>query len=88
MSTTRRRIKVGATLDPELVAAVDAHVALTPGMDRSAVLDDALRLWTERQQEFAMERQLREDAGRYNAERTDWRRIRGAAARKRLGRPS
>jgi len=44
MSTVRRRIKVGATLDPDLIAAVDAHVAATPGMDRSAVIDDALRL--------------------------------------------
>lgn len=87
MSTIRRRIKVGATLDPDLLAAVDAHVATTPGLDRSAVLDDALRLWTERQQEFAMERQLREDAARYNDERADWRRVRSAAARKRLDRP-
>lgn len=88
MSTIRRRIKIGATLDPDLVAAVDAHVAGTPGIDRSAVLDDALRLWNERQQEIAMERQLREDAARYGEERADWRRVRGAAARNRLGRPS
>lgn len=88
MSTTRRRIKVGATLDPDLLAAVDAHVADTPGMDRSAVLDDALRLWTERQQERAMERQLREDAARYGDERAEWRRVRGAAARAQVGRRS
>lgn len=86
MSTTRRRVKVGATLDPELVAAVDAHVAGTPGTDRSAVIDEALRLWHERQQEVAMERQLREDAAHYDAERAAWRRIRGAAARKRFDR--
>jgi len=77
---------VGATLDPDLLAAVDAHVAGTPGTDRSAVIDDALRLWHERQQAVAMERQLREDAARYGVERRDWRRVRGAAARKRLGR--
>lgn len=88
MSTTRRRIKIGATLDPDLVAAVDAHVAETPGTDRSAVLDDALRLWNERQLGLAMERQLREDAARYGEERADWRRVRGAAARKRIGRRS
>jgi len=88
MSTTRRRIKVGATLDPDLVAAVDAHVAGTPGTDRSAVIDEALRLWSERQQELAMERQLREDAARYNDERAGWRRVRGAAARRRLGGPA
>ena len=88
MSTTRRRIKIGATLDPDLVAAVDAHVADTPGTDRSGVIDDALRLWSERRQELAMERQLREDAARYGDERADWRRVRGAVARKRLSAPS
>ena len=85
MSTIRRRIKVGATLDPELVAAVDAHVAGTPGTDRSAVIDDALRLWNERQQDVAMERQLREDAARYGAERVAWKRLQGTAASRRLG---
>ena len=86
MSTIRRRIKVGATLDPDLLAAVDAHVAGTPGLDRSAVLDDALRLWNEHQQEVAMERQIREDAAGYSVERSDWRRVRVAAVGKRLGR--
>ncbi len=85
MSTNRRRVKVGATLDPDLVAAVDAYVAGDPALDRSAVIDDALRLWHERQQELAMERQLREDASRYAVERALWRRVRGAAARRRFG---
>lgn len=88
VSPIRRRIKVGATLDPSLVAAVDAHVASTPGTDRSAVIDDALRLWSERQQELAMERQLREDAAHSDDDRRDWRRVRGAAARRRLGGPA
>ena len=86
MTVVRRRIKVGATLDPDLIAAVDAYVAGNPGMDRSAVIDDALRLWHERQQNAAMERQLREDSARYDAEREGWRRIRDAAARRRFGR--
>ncbi len=77
----KRRVKVGATLDPELVAAVDAHVARHPGLDRSAVIDEALRLWHEREQGAAMQRQLREDAKRYDdPERVAWRRIRDAAA--------
>jgi Arc/MetJ-type ribon-helix-helix transcriptional regulator len=87
MSTNRRRVKIGATLDPDLVAAVDLHVARTPGTDRSAVIDDALRLWSERQQEVAMERQLRADAAHAGDERLDWRRVRGATARRRLERP-
>lgn len=87
MSVSRRRVKIGATLDPELVAAVDAHVAGTPGLDRSAVIDDALRLWSERQQELAMERQIREDVVRFGEEQRDWGSVRAAAARKRLARP-
>ena len=85
MSVNRRRVKIGATLDPDLVAAVDAHVADTPGTDRSAVLDEALRLWQQRHQDLAMERQLREDAASYGSEREDWRRIRRAAAVRRFG---
>jgi len=84
MSTTRRRVKVGATLDPGLITAVDAYVANNPGTDRSAVIDDALRLWHEREQERAMERQLREDASHYGAERADWKRVRQSAARRRF----
>jgi Arc/MetJ-type ribon-helix-helix transcriptional regulator len=80
-SAQRRRVKVGATLDPELVAAVDAHVAGHPGLDRSAVIDEALRLWQEREQGAAMQRQIREDAKYYDdPERVEWRRIRDAAA--------
>lgn len=78
-------MKVGATLDPDLVAAVDVYVAGNPGLDRSTVIDDALRLWHARQQELAMERQLREDAGRYDAERSGWQTIRKATAKRRFG---
>lgn len=84
MSAHRRRVKIGATLDPELVAAVDAHAADT-GTDRSAVIDDALWLWQQRQQERALERQLQEDASRYGEDRQDWQRLRDAAARRRFG---
>ncbi len=84
VSVSRKRVKVGATLDPGLVSAVDAYVTDNPGTDRSAVIDDALRLWHERQQERAMERQLREDASRYGAERVDWQRVRQSAARRRF----
>jgi len=84
MSAIRKRVKVGATLDPGLVSEVDAFVADNPGTDRSAVIDEALRLWHERQQERAMERQLREDATSYGADREDWKRIRRAAARRRV----
>ncbi len=78
------RVKIGATLDPDLVAAVDLYVTSNPGLDRSTVIDDALRLWHARQQELAMERQLLEDAGRDDAERSGWKTIRKEAAKRRF----
>ena len=83
VAATRRRVKIGATLDPDLVGAVDAYVAAHPDVDRSEVLDEALRLWCERQQELAMERQFSAPRSQLeNAERKAWRRIRTAAARR------
>lgn len=84
-SPTRRRVKVGATLDPDLIHAVDAYVMRHPGADRSAVIDDALRLWHEREQAAAMEQQLREDASHYDdRDRVAWREVRDATAARRL----
>jgi metal-responsive CopG/Arc/MetJ family transcriptional regulator len=76
-------VKVGATLDPELVAAVDRYVDEHPGRDRSSVIDEALQLWYARQQDEAMERQLL--APRSATERREaaaWARIRAAAAQR------
>jgi len=85
MSAVRRRVKVGTTLDPELVGAVDTYIAAHPGTDRSEVLDEALRLWCERQQELAMERQFSAPVSKEEiAERSSWRRLRTAAARRTL----
>lgn len=76
-----RRVKVGATLDPELVAAVDRYVGAHPDVDRSKVIDEALRLWYAQQQDLAMERALRAPrSARERSEAEDWRAIRGAAA--------
>jgi metal-responsive CopG/Arc/MetJ family transcriptional regulator len=72
-------VKFSITLDEALVSAVDAYIANNPGTDRSAVIDDALRLWAERQQEHAMERQLREDLSVSGPELAAWRRVRRAA---------
>lgn len=57
----RQRVKVSATLDPELLAVVDQYVADHPELDRSKVLDEAIALWYARQQERAMEAQFAED---------------------------
>jgi Arc/MetJ-type ribon-helix-helix transcriptional regulator len=81
------RVKVGATLDPSLVAAVDAYVRQHPGLDRSAVIDEALRLWHEREQDLAMRRQFTEDAKyRDDPDRVAWRELRTAAAARTLTR--
>jgi Arc/MetJ-type ribon-helix-helix transcriptional regulator len=79
--TRARRVKVGATLDPEMVAEVDRYVADHPPLDRSAVIDEALRLWYARRQEDALQRQL--TAPRSARERADakaWKAIRRASA--------
>lgn len=53
----RHRVKISATVDPALLRAVDAYVAEHGNLDRSTVIDEALRLWCARQQELAMEAQ-------------------------------
>ncbi len=53
----QRRVKVSATVDPALLHAVDAFVAENPEFNRSRVLEEALRLWQDRQLELALEAQ-------------------------------
>jgi Arc/MetJ-type ribon-helix-helix transcriptional regulator len=80
MARNAHRVKIGATLDPELVAAVDRYVGEHPDLDRSSVIDDALRLWYAKQQDLAMERQLTAPrSARERAEAEGWRSIRRAA---------
>lgn len=78
-----RRVKVGATLDPDLMTAVDRYVEGHPGSDRSGVIDDALRLWYAQRQEEAMARQFAAPRSRKGEEeRAAWKKIQGAAARR------
>jgi Arc/MetJ-type ribon-helix-helix transcriptional regulator len=81
----RHRPKITATLDPDLLAAVDAHVAAHPELDRSAVLDQALRLWRAHQLERAMQAQFEAPDGVDPAERRAWDDLRRAAAMRQLG---
>jgi hypothetical protein len=83
---SRRRPKITATLDPDLLAAVDAHVAAHPELDRSAVLDQALRLWRAQQLERAMQAQFETPDGVDPAERRAWDGLRRAAAVRQFGR--
>ena len=76
MPTTRRRPKVTATLDPELLASVDAYLVAYPGLDRSAVFDDALRLWRAHEMERAIEAQFAQSDGLPAEERQGWQALR------------
>jgi Arc/MetJ-type ribon-helix-helix transcriptional regulator len=81
---TRRRPKIGATVDAHLLAAVDDWVRRNPGYDRSRVIDEALRLWYEREQERAMEEQYSEPDDVDAEEWRDWQAVRRAAAARSL----
>jgi hypothetical protein len=77
----RHRVKISATLDPELVAGVDAYIREHPDTDRSKILDEALHHWLAEQQRQAMIEQYRED-DRPAEEVAAWNRIRDEAARR------
>jgi metal-responsive CopG/Arc/MetJ family transcriptional regulator len=83
MVSMSKGVRVELKVDADLLTAVDGHVSRNPGSDRGAVIDDALRLWLARQRDLAMERQLRADAARNNAELTDWRQVRNDVGRRR-----
>jgi len=89
-AVSRRRPKITTTLDPELLAVVDAYVAAHPETDRSAVVDEALQLWRVREMERAMEGQFAAPDGVEPAEREAWDALRRAAAIRQLsgGRPT
>jgi len=76
----RQRAKISATVDPDLLKAVDAYVDEHPELDRSKVIDDALSLWYAREQEKAMEAQFADGSGVDPAEWQAWRAIRDEAA--------
>lgn len=81
----RHRVKISATLDPELVAGMDAYVREHPDVDRSKVLDQALHLWIAEQQRQAMIEQFRSD-DRPEDESRQWRAVQRAAAQRMLRR--
>ena len=79
----RHRVKISATIDAELLQAVDAFVKEHPGFNRSKVLDEALWLWHARQQEIAIEAQhTAPQDDREREEHAAWRRIQAATAQR------
>jgi hypothetical protein len=81
----RHRVKISATVDPELLAGVDAYIRDYPDRDRSKVIDEALLLWLAQEQDRAMIEQYAED-DRPDDEVAAWRAVRGGAARRIFGR--
>ena len=77
----RHRVKISATVDPELIAGVDAYIREHPDRDRSKVFDEALMLWLAQEQDRAMIEQFAED-DRPEEEVAAWRAIQDAAARR------
>jgi hypothetical protein len=83
--TQRHRVKISATVDPELLAGVDAYIRDHPDRDRSKVIDEALWLWFAREQERAMEEQF-DGPDAPEEEMHAWRAIRDEAALRIFGR--
>jgi hypothetical protein len=76
-----RRSRVGVSVDSALLREVDRFVEAHPELDRSIVFDEALGLWSARQQEKAMVEQFTIPLDSVEqVEREAWRKIRKAAA--------
>ena len=81
-----RRVKVSLTLDPVLVDYLDAYVAARPTLNRSRVVEMAVREFRQRQIEAELEAQYAEpESEEIQRELEDWRHIRRATARRVLG---
>lgn len=84
----RRRAKLSATVDAELLDVVDRFVAEHSATNRSMIIDEALRLWAARERERAMAAQyLGPQTEQESVERAAWREIRRSAAARQLFRP-
>lgn len=80
-SGERRRAKFSATVDAELLGAVDRFVQEHAEVNRSMVVDEALRLWAARERERALEAQfLAPLSAQEVEERAGWRALRRSAA--------
>jgi len=76
----RRRVKLSTTVDEDLLAQVDRFPAQHGQTDRGEIIDAALRLWTDRERERALEAQfLAPKSAEEQEEYAAWRQIRRAA---------
>jgi hypothetical protein len=80
-----RRIKVSLSLDPAIVEYLDAYIAAHPTLNRSRVVEAALRAFRQRQIQAELEALYAEpEAPEIQRELEDWRRIRRAAVQRAL----
>jgi len=84
---SRRREKLSATVDADLLETVDRFVADHPEQTRSSVIDAALRLWSAEERAQAIAKQYDGDNGVPPDEWASWRSIRDAAAEVLLTKP-
>ncbi len=80
----RHRVKISATVDPELLDGVDAYIREHPDRDRGEVVDEALYLWLKQEQDRAMEAQF-DGPDAPEEEMRAWRAVRDAAAARVFG---
>lgn len=82
MSEPRPRATLHTTVDPDLLAAVERYVDTHEGVNRAAVVDEALALWVARERDRATRAQFapEELTEADRAERAAWTEIRRAAA--------
>lgn len=77
----RQRAKLSTTVDPALLDAVDQFVAEHAAAHRSEVIDEALRLWTARERERAIEAQFTAPRSvQEQEEHAAWKQLRRSAA--------
>lgn len=82
----RHRVKISATLDPELVAGLDTYLKDHPDTNRGKIIDEALWLWFAKEQDRAMAEQYAAPDDRPEDEVRQWNAIRDASARMMLNR--
>ena len=84
-TVTDRRIKVSLSLDPASVEYLDTYAAAHPPLNRSRVVELAVREFRKLQTQMELEAQYAEpELDVIQRELEDWRHIRRAAARRAL----
>lgn len=84
----RHRVKISATVDPELLDGVDAYIHEHPDRDRDTVIDEALGIWLDlaKEQDRAMEEQYAAPDDIPEDELRQWNAVLKANARMMFGR--